>query len=103
MFFDHTKETLKVRDTQLQISLHRSQLIFVDNLRIDMTVLKSSRDVYDTYNFFGNVISEINITRTKIKETEIRIGEINEQTRILLNSNEHFSELINKCKDDEFE
>lgn len=102
MFFDHTKETLKVRDTQLQISLHRSQLIFVDNLRIDLAVLKSSRDVYDTYNFFGNVVSEIKITRETIDDTEKRTDKIIDQTRSLLNKNKHFSELVNKHKNDDF-
>lgn len=102
MFFDHTKETLKVRDTQLQISLHRSQLIFVDNLRIDLAVLKSSRDVYDTYNFFGNVFSEIKITRETIDDTEKRTDKIIDQTRSLLNKNKHFSELVNKHKNDDF-
>ena len=83
-FFDHTKASLKVRDAQLQLSLHRSQSIFIDNLRIDVAVLKSSRDVCGTYQFFGNVVGEIKNTRDNIIATKKRINETNIRTANLL-------------------
>ena len=84
MLFDHTKGALKVRDTQLQFSLLRSQSIFVDSLRIDIAVLKSSRDVYDTYQFFGATIGDIKETRDNIRATEDRINvKTDDSTKIL--------------------
>lgn len=103
MLFDHTKESLKVRDAQLQLSLLRSQSIFVDNLRIDVAVLKSSRDVYGTYQFFRNVICEIKETRDNIRAVEDRIDATNDDTAKLLEKNNHFSILKNKKgNDDDF-
>mgnify|MGYP000849150507 FL=1 len=84
MLFDHTKGALKVRDTQLQFSLLRYQSIFVDSLRIDIAVLKSSRDVYDTYQFFGATIGDIKETRDNIRATEDRINvKTDDSTKIL--------------------
>lgn len=103
MLFDNTKESLKVRNTQLQLSLLHSQSIFIDNLRINVTILKSSRDVYKTYQFFGNSICEIKKTRNNIIATENRINTINEATAKLLETNNHFNDLKNKIgNDDDF-
>ena len=84
MLFDHTKKSLKVRDEQLQQSLHRSQSIFINELRIDVAVLISSRDVYDTYTFFSNTIREIKETRVNIKCTENSINAINTDTEKII-------------------
>ena len=103
MLFDNTKESLKVRNTQLQLSLLHSQSIFIDNLRINVTILKSSRDVYKTYQFFGNSICEIKKTRNNIIATENRINTINKATAKLLETNNHFNDLKNKIgNDDDF-
>ena len=103
MLFDHTKESLKVRDAQLQLSLLHSQSIFVDQLRIDVVVLKSSRDVYDTYQFFENVIGGIKENRDNIIATEDRINAKNITTGKLLETNTHFVNLKNKIgNDDDF-
>lgn len=101
MLFDHTKGALKVRDAQLHLSLLQSQSIFIDELRIDVTVLKSSRDVYDTYRFFGNAIYEIKETRNEIKATEDRINKVNERTKKRLEKNDNrFSNLKNRIGND---
>ena len=101
MLFDHTKDSLKVRDAQLQLSLLRSQSIFVNELRIDVAVLKSSRDVCTTYQFFGNVVSEIKDTRDNIIATENRIDDkITDAERILESSN-HLIALRKKLGSDD--
>lgn len=103
MLFDHTKESLKVRDTQLQRSLLYSQSIFVDNLRIDVEVLKSSRDVCGTYQFFGNAICEIKETRDRIRTIEHRIDATNVNSAKLLESNTNLKDLKDKIgNDDDF-
>lgn len=103
MLFDHTKESLKVRDAQLQLSLLRSQSILVNELKIDVAILKSSRDVYDTYLFFGNTICDIKETRNNIRDTEDRINRINIDSAKLLKANNHFITLKNSIeKDDDF-
>lgn len=102
MLFDHTKGALKVRDTQLQFSLLRSQSIFVDSLRIDIAVLKSSRDVYDTYQFFGATIGDIKETRDNIRATEDRINVKNDDsTKILATTKDRFAGLKLKIGNDE--
>lgn len=101
MLFDHTKKSLKVRNAQLQLSLLQSQSIFINNLRIDVTVLMSSRDVCDTYNFFGNTIYEIKKTRDNIRDTEDRITTTNNETKILLEkSGEKLINLKNTIEND---
>lgn len=103
MLFDHTKESLKVRDTQLQRSLLYSQSIFVDNLRIDVEVLKSSRDVCGTYQFFGNAICEIKEARDRIRTIEHRIDATNVNSAKLLESNTNLKDLKDKIgNDDDF-
>lgn len=102
MLFDHTKGALKVRDTQLQFSLLRSQSIFVDSLRIDIAVLKSSRDVYDTYQFFGATIGDIKETRDNIRATEDRINvKTDDSTKILAITKDRFAGLKLKIGNDE--
>ena len=102
MLFDHTKGALKVRDTQLQFSLLRSQSIFVDSLRIDIAVLKSSRDVYDTYQFFGATIGDIKETRDNIGATEDRINVKNDDSiKILATTKDRFAGLKLKIGNDE--
>lgn len=101
MLFDHTKDALKVRDTLLQLSLLRSQSIFVNELRVNITVLKSSRDICNTFQFFGNEICEIKKTRQNIKKIEARISEVNSQTRILLMNSTRLNEFNNKIQQDE--
>lgn len=101
MLFDHTKESLKVRDAQLQSSLLRSQSIFVDRLRIDVTVLKSSRYIYNTYQFFGNTICEIKDTRERIMNIEDRIELTNVSTSELLASNTHFQDIKEIIENDD--
>jgi hypothetical protein len=96
MLFDHTKDALKVRDTQLQLSLLRSQSIFINELRVNITVLKSSRDICNTFRFFGNEICEIKKTRQNIKIIEARISEVNSQTRIMLENSTGLNELNNQ-------
>ena len=101
MLFDHTKGALKVRDAQLQLSLLQSQSIFINELRIDVTVLKSSRDVYDTYKFFGNAICVIDVYRNEIKATEDRINNVNERTKkILEKTDKRLSNLENRIGND---
>lgn len=101
MLFDHTKGALKVRDAQLQLSLLQSQSIFINELRIDVTVLKSSRDVYDTYKFFGNAICVIDVYRNEIKATEDRINNVNERTKkILEKTDKRLSNLKNRIGND---
>ena len=102
MLFDHTKGALKVRDTQLQFSLLRSQSIFVDSLRIDIAVLKSSRDVYDTYQFFGATIGDIKETRDNIRATEDRINvKTDDSIKILAITIDRFAGLKLKIGNDE--
>ena len=102
MLFDHTKGALKVRDTQLQFSLLRSQSIFVDSLRIDIAVFKSSRDVYDTYQFFGATIGDIKETRDNIRATEDRINvKTDDSTKILAITKDRFAGLKLKIGNDE--
>ena len=101
MLFDHTKASLKVRDVQLQLSLQRSQSIFIDNLRIDVAVLKSSRDVCGTYQFFGNVVGEIKNTRDNIIATKKRINETNIRTAKLLSESNSVVKLIKEIGNDE--
>ena len=101
MLFDHTKASLKVRDAQLQLSLHRSQSIFIDNLRIDVAVLKSSRDVCGTYQFFGNVVGEIKNTRDNIIATKKRINETNIRTAKLLSESNSVVKLLKEIGNDE--
>ncbi len=101
MLFDHTKGALKVRDAQLQLSLLQSQSIFINELRIDVTVLKSNRDVYDTYKFFGNAIYEIKETRNEIEAIEDRMKKANDETKkILEETNKRFSNLKNRIGND---
>lgn len=101
MLFDHTKGALKVRDAQLQLSLLQSQSIFINELRIDVTVLKSNRDVYDTYKFFGNAIYEIKETRSEIEAIEDRMKKANDETKkILEETNKRFSNLKNRIGND---
>lgn len=102
MLFDHTKGALKVRDAQLQLSLYRSQVIFIDEMRMGVAVLKSSMKVYETYQFFGNVVEEIKETRENIIATEERIDEINRDTAKLLEKNTSFDDLIDKINNDGF-
>lgn len=102
MLFDHTKKYLKVRDAQLQLSLLRSQSIFIDNLRIDMEVLKSSRDIYNTYKFFGNVIYEIKDTRGNIENIKNRIEAKNRDTANLLKVNNQFGNLKIRIGNEDF-
>lgn len=102
MLFDHTKKSLKVRDAHLQISLLQSKSIFVNTLRIDLTALKSQMDVYETYQFFGAILININETRNNIIATEERIDTTNEETANLLATTYNFKELNNNLQNDEF-
>lgn len=102
MLFDHTKGALKVRDTQLQLSLLRSQSIFVNELRTNITVLKSSRDLCNTFHFFGDIICEIKQTRDNIKDIKDRTSVLNEETRTLIENNSIYNEIANKYKDENF-
>ncbi|MDE6042088.1 MAG: hypothetical protein K2G07_00880, partial [Muribaculaceae bacterium] len=100
MLFDHTKNSLKVRDANLQISLVRSQAIFITNIRIDASVLKNAQDICETYSFFGNVINDIKVTRSKILDTEERIKSVNEETRLLLRKESRLNALKEKFEND---
>ncbi len=100
MLFDHTKSSLKVRDTHLQLALARSQSIFVNNLKIDVSVLKTTRDVCDTYSFFGNVISDIKDTRDNILATENRVNSTNKQTAKLLETRSRLTALKEKFENE---
>lgn len=103
ILFDHTKAYLKVRNTQLQISLVRSKSIFITNLRIDIEVLKSARDVYDTYLFFDNAICRITETRNNINTIENRINKTNEDSKRILMSGGNLKNLKYKMgNDDDF-
>lgn len=102
MLFDHTKEALKVRDAQLQLSLLHSQSILVKELRINVAVLKTSRDVCGTYQFFGNVLSDIKETREEIQGIEKEISNVNTRTLNLLNKNDdRYNLLKNKYENNE--
>ena len=94
LLFDNTKKSLKVRDEQLQQSLLQSRSLFIDNLRIDVAVLQSSRDIHNTYNFFEESLYKIGKTRARIFSAEERIGAINANTRTLLESTNHFDQFI---------
>ncbi|MBD5319717.1 MAG: hypothetical protein HDS07_02300 [Bacteroides sp.] len=100
MLFDHTKNNLKVRDANLQLSLVHSQVIFVTNMRIDVTVLKSTQDICETYNFFGDVINDIKVTRSNILDTEQRINSVNEDTNQLLRKGSRLNALKEKFEND---
>lgn len=103
ILFDHTKESLRVRNTQLQISLFRSQAVFVNNLKIDVTVLKSTRDVYDTYQFFDNAICGIKEIRSNIVTIENRITATNVDTVKKLKKIANLKDLKDKMgNDDDF-
>ena len=103
MLFDNTKESWQVKNAQLKLSLLRTQSLFIENLRLDVSVLKTSRDICDTYYFFGNSIAEIEGTRNHILTTEDRIKALNEDTQKILGNNTHFNDLITKLgNDDEF-
>lgn len=100
ILFDHTKEALRVRDAQLQISLLRSQSIFINNLRIDVSVLKSARDICGTYQFFDNTISGIRETRNNIITKECRIKTINVDSARLLKTSANLKDLKDKMSND---
>lgn len=102
MLFDHTKDALKVRDSHLQLSLLRSQSIFINDLRVNVEVLKSSRDVYNTYNFFGDVICEIRDTRDNLENIKNRIETKNRDTLNLLKITNHFCDLKSKIENEDF-
>lgn len=103
ILFDHTKESLRVRNAQLQISLLRSQSVFVDKLRINVAVLKSTRDVYDTYQFFDNAICGIKETRNNIITIEDRIDVINVDSVRILKLSANLKDLKDKIgNDDDF-
>ena len=100
MLFDHTKNNLKVRDANLQLSLVHSQAIFVTNIRIDVSVLKDTQEICDTYSFFGNVINDIKVTRANILDTEQRINSVNEDTAQLLRKESRLNVLKEKFEND---
>lgn len=102
MLFDHTKQSLKVRDTQLQLSLIRSQLLFTNELRINVAVLKSSREICSTYTFFGDVIGEIKTKRENIKNIETRINNVNIQTQTLLKEGNMLDKLNDQIRNEDF-
>jgi hypothetical protein len=92
MLFDNTKKSLKVRDEQLQLSLLQSRSLFIDNLKIDVAVLQSSRDICNTYVFFEESLYKIGKTRARIISAEERIGAINANTRTLLETTNHLDQ-----------
>lgn len=100
MLFDHTKNNLKVRDANLQLSLVHSQAIFVTNIRIDVSVLKDTQEICDTYSFFGNAINDIKVTRANIVDTEQRINSVNEDTAQLLRKESRLNVLKEKFEND---
>lgn len=100
MLFDNTKKSLKVRDEQLQLSLLQSRSLFIDNLKIDVAVLQSSRDICNTYIFFEESLYKIGKTRARIISAEERIGAINANTRTLLETTNHFDQFISESHDE---
>lgn len=100
MLFDNTKKSLKVRDEQLQLSLLQSRSLFIDNLKIDVAVLQSSRDICNTYIFFEESLYKIGKTRARIISAEERIGAINANTRTLLETTNHFDQFILESHDE---
>ena len=66
-----------------------------------MAVLKSSRDVCGTYQFFGNVVGEIKNTRDNIIATKKRINETNIRTAKLLSESNSVVKLIKEIGNDE--
>lgn len=100
MLFDNTKKSLKVRDEQLQLSLLQSRSLFIDNLKIDVAVLQSSRDICNTYVFFEESLYKIGKTRARIISAEERIGAINANTRTMLETTNHFDQFISENHDE---
>lgn len=100
MLFDNTKKSLKVRDEQLQLSLLQSRSLFIDNLKIDIAVLQSSRDICNTYVFFEESLYKIGKTRARIISAEERIGAINANTRTMLETTNHFDQFISENHDE---
>lgn len=100
MLFDNTKKSLKVRDEQLQLSLLQSRSLFIDNLKIDIAVLQSSRDICNTYVFFEESLYRIGKTRARIISAEERIGAINANTRTMLETTNHFDQFISENHDE---